>query len=560
MIINGEPTYSDLNKPLGLKIGNDYTMFSDMFLINTSKRFTDTTDLNTESTWLAKIKVKDIIPITDIINIEPLTEQTTFQKSLLDFSYVAKPGKYIYRLNYNWDYEYYQKVEELSGQRYDVILVDDNNNVYVRQNGSALSGLTARLIVEKPVMGSSESNFSNVYLELEEPDEIKEVVTIKSDLYFHLLYYLTVDINKITLIDTDVIWFNVTDSIYGCPILGIEETGFTITDYTNGVLTITGISSNGEGLYKLTLSDDVTTGTIAIDTPYYGGTANYALAGATWSSLTSGTAVFLSQISMKTDIDGYVCGNSGFIARTINGTSWSSQTSGTSNSLESIAAFSSLVVCAVGQSSTVIFSTNDGGTWSAASSPPTETQVEVIEAFGGLVFRSCGGSGNVYLSADNGDTWSGGNSGTANTLSSIVEPASNRLHVCGAGGVIQYYNGFTWAARTSTVVTDLLDLFFISSVVGWCVGSSGVVLKTSDSGTTWAQISTITGESLKAVCFVDANNGYTVSSSGKIFKSINGGTTWNEIHDEGVFLNSIDMRSNSLGFACGNTGTILKYS
>jgi hypothetical protein len=55
----------------------------------------------------------------------------------------------------------------------------------------------------------------------------------------------------------------------------------------------------------------------------------------------------------------------------------------------------------------------------------------------------------------------------------------------GAGGVIDFWNGTTWAVQQCGKAYDLLDINGSVTGTGWAVGTGGTILE-STSGTTWS--------------------------------------------------------------------------
>ena len=69
---------------------------------------------------------------------------------------------------------------------------------------------------------------------------------------------------------------------------------------------------------------------------------------------------------------------------------------------------------------------------------------------------------------------------------------------------------------------------FISSNVGWAVGGSGTIMKTTNGGVTWVlQLVGHDATSFDDIAFSGANNGIVVGQ-GKILRTTNGGITWTE--------------------------------
>jgi len=107
--------------------------------------------------------------------------------------------------------------------------------------------------------------------------------------------------------------------------------------------------------------------------------------------------------------------------------------------------------------------------------------------------------------------------------------------------------------------TELLGVEFISSTVGWTIGNSGTIFRTTDGGTTWTSQSSGTTNHLHSVFFTNANNGTAVGNSGTILRTTNSGITWiqqssgttNRLKD--VFFSDVNN-----GTATGQNGIILR--
>ncbi|NWG29755.1 MAG: T9SS type A sorting domain-containing protein [Ignavibacteriaceae bacterium] len=104
-----------------------------------------------------------------------------------------------------------------------------------------------------------------------------------------------------------------------------------------------------------------------------------------------------------------------------------------------------------------------------------------------------------------------------------------------------------------------MDVFFIDENIGYTVGESGYILKTTNGGSNWFIQSSGTTVILHDVYFIDSSTGYIVGSFGTILKTTNGGNNWisqasgTTKHLWGVhFINSL------IGTAVGFTSAILR--
>jgi Secretion system C-terminal sorting domain/Photosynthesis system II assembly factor YCF48 len=85
----------------------------------------------------------------------------------------------------------------------------------------------------------------------------------------------------------------------------------------------------------------------------------------------------------------------------------------------------------------------------------------------------------------------------------------------------------------------LSSISFPSPNMGFAVGSSGTILKTTNSGVTWTTLPSRTINNLYAVNFADTTTGYTVGDTGTILNTTNSGGF-------PVGLNDFSIKTNSL--------------
>jgi photosystem II stability/assembly factor-like uncharacterized protein len=128
--------------------------------------------------------------------------------------------------------------------------------------------------------------------------------------------------------------------------------------------------------------------------------------------------------------------------------------------------------------------------------------------------------------------------------------------------------GTTWSKIAGGGVFGSIDLngvHFVNNTTGYIVGNSGALFKTTNGGTTWSKIAGggVFGLiDLNGIQFVDDATGYIVGNSGALFKTTNGGETWSNIAGGGVFgsidLNGISINGGATGYIVGNNGNVFK--
>jgi len=84
----------------------------------------------------------------------------------------------------------------------------------------------------------------------------------------------------------------------------------------------------------------------------------------------------------------------------------------------------------------------------------------------------------------------------------------------------------TWVLQTSNVSLNLQKIFFVDSLHGWSVGSSGTIVRTLDGGNNWLVANSGVSASLNGVHFISPAVGWAVGNVGAILKTVNGGNSW----------------------------------
>ncbi|MBI5403099.1 MAG: T9SS type A sorting domain-containing protein [Ignavibacteriae bacterium] len=122
-----------------------------------------------------------------------------------------------------------------------------------------------------------------------------------------------------------------------------------------------------------------------------------------------------------------------------------------------------------------------------------------------------------------------------------------------------FTNSYTqWTEQTSGVTTALRSVCSTpSSNVAWICGASGVVLKTTNTGTNWINVSSgiPTSNTLICISAVDANLALVVgysSSTTYMYRTTNGGANWSLVLSETGFYDAVSMVNSTTGFMAGD--------
>ena len=113
--------------------------------------------------------------------------------------------------------------------------------------------------------------------------------------------------------------------------------------------------------------------------------------------------------------------------------------------------------------------------------------------------------------------------------------------------------GLHWEIISTDPMLNLIDVFFVSELVGYASGSDHFVMKTIDGGVSWDFI--MSTHTISNLFFTDENTGYGISGN-QLLKTTNGALSWNTVVMDDV-RDFVFVDANTL-FAVGYNGRILK--
>lgn len=151
-----------------------------------------------------------------------------------------------------------------------------------------------------------------------------------------------------------------------------------------------------------------------------------------------------------------------------------------------------------------------------------------------------------------------------NELSAVCYSSSNIAHVVGYGMILRSADGGnTW--NKQDIEGDFFrDVYFPSAQVGYVVGYSGSILKTTDAGQTWEWLRKgdallVKNKAFRAVHFADESRGYVVGDGGLFWWTHDGGASW-KVDNEFPAYDFYDVyATNTGGFVVGEKGKIVKF-
>ncbi len=131
----------------------------------------------------------------------------------------------------------------------------------------------------------------------------------------------------------------------------------------------------------------------------------------------------------------------------------------------------------------------------------------------------------------------------------------------GASGTIRRSTdgGTTWTLQSSGVTAFLRDIASLDGVQAWIVGDGGIVLRTADAGVTWTPSSVAPATDLRGVRFATNLVGYAAGGGG-IWKSVDGGVSWIQSYVETTAATfwDIDLVDADHVWAAGTAGRVAR--
>jgi photosystem II stability/assembly factor-like uncharacterized protein len=265
---------------------------------------------------------------------------------------------------------------------------------------------------------------------------------------------------------------------------------------------------------------------------------------------------------------------------------WVPQNSGTTNDLKSVYFTDELTGYAVGNSGTILKTTNGGDNWEAQNSGTTMDLNCVhfpVPEIGYAVGGNIDPPSSLILKTTNGGTnWIPQNSGISDILKSVYFTEAETGYAVGSNGigedsrgvVIKTTNG---GNQWDTILTTLShrysfnSIFFPDATSGYVVGrylwmqQYGFIYNTTDGGINWSYQDWDLGalsstNSLNSIFFPNVNTGFAVGQNeggAWIIKTTNAGSDWDSIFCTGFWnrFNSVYFTDASTGYTVGESET-----
>lgn len=280
-----------------------------------------------------------------------------------------------------------------------------------------------------------------------------------------------------------------------------------------------------------------------------------------WFSQASGTSNNLNSVFMTSNTAGIVVGQSGTVLRTTNsGTNWVAVTSGTSVHLFSVYFINGNTGWVVGDVGVILKTTNAGATW---STQPTGVgyQLRSVSFINTTTGYAAGWYGTFLRTTNGGTNWVLYSTGLTTNLTSVNFSDANNGFAAGQfGKLIRTTNGgVNWTQISSGTTAQIEKVNFTATNEAVIIGEGGFIRKSTNLGNNWVTQSSGTGNWLYSNSVKNQNFYNIVGDYGTIRKTSNGGTNWySQVSNTSSLLTAVSFVDTNTGWAVGINGTIIK--
>ena len=241
---------------------------------------------------------------------------------------------------------------------------------------------------------------------------------------------------------------------------------------------------------------------------------------------------------------------------------WFSQSSGTSNNLNGVYFASSTTGIIVGQSGTILRTTNGGTNWNAVTSG-TSVHLFAVYFVNGNTGWVVGDVGVILKTTNGGVSWSSQTSNVGYQLRSVGFINTTTGYVAGwYGTFLRTTNGgSSWVSYSTGLTSNLTCINFADASIGFAGGQFGKLIRTTNGGVNWAEISSGITSQIEQVNFTASNEAVIVGEGGFIRKTTNLGTNWvTQTSGTGNWLSGMSVKNQNFYVIVGDYGTVRKTS
>ncbi|MEO0097321.1 MAG: YCF48-related protein [candidate division WOR-3 bacterium] len=130
-----------------------------------------------------------------------------------------------------------------------------------------------------------------------------------------------------------------------------------------------------------------------------------------------------------------------------------------------------------------------------------------------------------------------------------------------SGTILRTTNsGNNWQLMNSNVIFNLRDVWFVNNDTGYCCGANGTVLKTTNRGLIWNSVGGFSFQTFYTISFPENSQvGYVFGANGEAYRTIDGGLNWEMMMlGVNVAIYGSYFLNNNLGYIIGEQGTLMR--
>lgn len=257
-----------------LSANTDKYKITDSLFITPSDFVCTTDELEDRDFWYDNLGI-NLFPLHRITNYTNESTKNQITESLQRFGYKTAQGKYKFRYNFDWSLDYHNLIDDLSGQKVNVILISGNVIRTALKSDGNIKGLTVDLFDLEPILfddGNGSGN-SELFIELAEINKSNETICeVEVD-------WIPGKINR-EVLNIDITFGDDSMTLLikhlSNTVSGIKASDITITDDINGDISFNTYIP-GNGVYKLIGFDKtITTACMYIQSTIYIGAKRFA--------------------------------------------------------------------------------------------------------------------------------------------------------------------------------------------------------------------------------------------------------------------------------------------
>ena len=197
----------------------------------------------------------------------------------------------------------------------------------------------------------------------------------------------------------------------------------------------------------------------------------------------------LNAITFVSETNGFVCGDSGTILKTVNGGSnWTSSSTGIPSNVDltSISFLDPSKGIVAGKGGKVYMTANGGATWTEEITGATRTIKDVKYFADGLIIT--GEYGTLFVKQGS-SAWTQVNTRVQTDVNAVSGTSITDVHLCGGGGFIRNNkngNARFYNFEINPMMGNLVDIVYYNETLGFAVSSlNTAIIRTTNGGTQW---------------------------------------------------------------------------